>query len=114
MPELIIRILRDTFSMEDRLEWSRHASGRMWRRRQTDDLVRRHGVEPVNLEYSPAESYLARLLRNLWFKSRFGGSILWKHRLLGAATFGQRLGRPVGHNWKSLARMRTEPELVPR
>src|SRR5262249_37194331 len=74
MGEAKLLILRDTFSTEDRSEWAPHGSGGMWRRRQTDDILRRHGVEPVNFERPPADTYPARLFRALWLKRRFGSS----------------------------------------
>lgn len=90
MPDANLRILRDTFCTDDRSDWSPHGSGGIWRRRQIDNILRRHGVEPVNLERPPTEAYSARVLRGLWLKLRFGDSILWTRRSLGAAAYSYR------------------------
>lgn len=89
------RVLRDTFSDEDTSAWAPHGSGGMWRRRQTDAILRRHGAEPVTLVPPPASSVPARLLRALWLKGRFGGAMQWTRRSLGAADYSYRF---YGHN----------------
>ena len=53
---VVAHVLRDTFSTEDRSEWAPHGCGGMWRRRQIDGILRRHGVEPVDLELPPPAS----------------------------------------------------------
>lgn len=85
-----LRILRDTYSTEDRSEWSPHGSGGNWRRRQTDGILKRHGVEPISLERPPAASIPARLGRAFALKRRLGASLLWTRRSLGQAEYSYR------------------------
>jgi hypothetical protein len=89
---VVAHVLRDTFSTE---EWAPHGCGGVWRRRQIDGILRRHGVEPVNPELPPPASLPARLLRKLRLKGRLGTSIQWKRRSLGQAEYSYRF---YGHN----------------
>lgn len=85
MSEPPVRILRDTFCTEDRADWAPHGCGGIWRRRQTDGILRRNGVEPVNLEAPLPASLPTRLLYGLRMKRRLGSSLQWTRRSLSAA-----------------------------
>jgi len=88
-----LRILRDSFCLEDKPVWAPHGAGGPWRRRQIDGILRRHNVEPVDLERPPTKSLPLRGLRSLWLKQRFGRSIRWTPRSLGAAEYSYRFYR---------------------
>ena len=87
------RILRETFSTEDRSDWAPHGCGGMWRRRQTDGILRRHGIEPVNLEPPPPALIPTRLLHAIQMKRRLGASLQWTRGSLGAADYSFRFYR---------------------
>jgi len=84
------KVLRDTFSVDDRSDWSPHGSGGAWRRRQIDDILKRHGVEPVYMERPPSVPCSLRLLRALRWKFRLGAVLRWNRRSLGAAEYSFR------------------------
>jgi len=88
-----IRILRDTFNTIDSSDWAPHGSGGMWRRRQIDGILRRHGAEPVNLEAPPSAAMPGRLLRALKLKARFGTDVRLTRYSLGQAEYSYRYYR---------------------
>ena len=85
-----LRVLRDTFSTEESSDWAPHGTGGVWRRRQIDGILRRHGLEPVNLEQPPGRSFPARMARALALKARFGADVPLTRKTLGAAEFADR------------------------
>lgn len=85
-----MRVLRDSFSTQDASDWSPHGNGGAWRRRQTDGILRRHGVEPVSLEPPPPSPMPVRMLRALQLKTKFGADIQWTRRSLGQAEYSDR------------------------
>jgi hypothetical protein len=86
-----MRVLRETFSTEDSSEWAPHGTGGVWRRRQIDAILRRHGIEPVNLEPPPGLPFPQRLARALVLKAKFGSDVPTRRRPLGAAEYSDRL-----------------------
>lgn len=85
-----LRVLRDTFSTEESSDWAPHGTGGVWRRRQIDGILRRHGLEPVNLDPPPGLSFPARMARSLALKARFGADVPLTRKTLGAAEFADR------------------------
>ncbi len=85
-----LRVLRDTFSTEDSSDWAPHGTGGVWRRRQIDEILRRHGIEPVNLERPPGLPFPRRVARALVLKARFGSDVPTRRRPLGAAEYSDR------------------------
>ena len=85
-----VRVLRETFSTEDSSDWAPHGAGGMWRRRQIDAILRRHGVEPVNMEPPPRLPVALRAARALALKARFGADLPTRRRQLGAAEYADR------------------------
>jgi hypothetical protein len=85
-----LRVLRDTFSTEESSDWAPHGTGGVWRRRQIDGILRRHGMQPVNLERPPSLGFPARMARALALKARFGGDVQPTRKALGAAEFSDR------------------------
>jgi hypothetical protein len=85
-----LRVLRDTFSTEDSSDWAPHGAGGVWRRRQIDAILRRHGIEPVNLERPPGLAFPQRVARALALKARFGADVPLRRRALGAAEYSDR------------------------
>src|SRR5581483_3105248 len=59
-------------------------------RRQVDAILRRHGVEPVNLERPPGLSFPSRVARALALKARFGADVPTGRKTLGAAEYSDR------------------------
>lgn len=96
-----MRILRDSFSTQDTSQWSPHGNGGTWRRHQTDGILRRHGVEPLDLESPPEVPMPVRVLRAFALKARFRGDIRWTRRSLGQAEYSDRFyshnARRPGH-----------------
>ena len=86
-------ILRDTYWTEERSNLLLHGNGGIWRRRQTDCILRRHAFEPINFEPPPRASSHARLLRALQLKCKFGRTLRWTRRSLGAAEYSYRFYR---------------------
>ncbi|HEX3406421.1 MAG TPA: hypothetical protein VHS81_04210, partial [Caulobacteraceae bacterium] len=85
-----LRVLRDTFSTEDGSDWAPHGNGGVWRRRQIDGILRRHGVEPVNMERPPGLSFPARMARSLVLKARFAADVPARRKTMGAAEYSDR------------------------
>ncbi len=86
-----VRVLRETFSTEESSDWAPHGAGGVWRRRQVDAILRRHGIEPVNLEPPPSLPFPQRMARALKLKTRFGAVVPAQRRALGAAEYADRL-----------------------
>ncbi len=94
-PGAPLRVLRETFSTEESSDWAPHGAGGVWRRRQIDGVLRRHGIEPVDLERPPGLPFPQRLARALALKARFGADVPARRRPLGAAEYSDRF---YGHN----------------
>jgi hypothetical protein len=90
-PGAPLRVLRATFSTEESSDWAPHGAGGVWRRRQVDAILRRHGLEPVNLEAPPSLPFPQRMARAARLKARFGADVPSQRRALGAAEYADRL-----------------------
>lgn len=85
--EAPLRILRDTFSIEDESSWSPHGSGGAWRRRQTDGILRGRGIEPLNMEPPPRASLPSKLLAAATLKARLGNRVCLSRTALASAAY---------------------------
>ena len=88
-----IYVLRETSNVEDRSDWAPFGAGGAWRRRQIDGILRRHGVEPVNLKRPPPTSLLRKAIDAGHSLVRLPGKIALSRRALASAAHTRALYR---------------------
>jgi hypothetical protein len=86
-PDIPLCMLRDTFSTEDQPSWAPHGNGGVWRRRQTDEILRRHGIQPLDMEPMPRVPLLRKLRLATKAKLRHRRHISWSRRSLATAAY---------------------------
>lgn len=90
MPGGSLRVLRDTTCCHDSTDWAPYGGGGVWRRRQIDAILRRNGIEPVNMEPPPGLSFARRAARAAVLKAKFSQHVPMRRRQLGAAEYSDR------------------------
>jgi hypothetical protein len=88
-----VYVLRETGSSWDKSAWAPHGYGGAWRRRQIDDILRRNGVEPVNIEPVPPRARLRKIIDAAQAITRFPGTIAVSRKAVSAAGYSRALYR---------------------
>jgi hypothetical protein len=86
-PSVRLQVLRDTSNVEERTNWAPYGAGGVWRRRQIDQILRRHGLEPLNMEPPPRASIPQKLRSAAAAKIRCGRGMLWTRVALASAAY---------------------------
>ena len=91
--ETPFRVLRGTSNVEDATAWAPHGSGGVWRRRQIDEILRRNGVEPVNIERAAPRSLMRKLIDAGYVLTELPGKIVFSRESLASAGYLRALYR---------------------
>lgn len=89
----LVHVLRETSNLEDKSAWAPHGAGGAWRRRQIDGILRRNGVEPINLEGAFARTFGNKLVDVANILIRFSGKITASREALTSAAYTRALYR---------------------
>jgi len=99
-PELPVRLLRDTCAVEESTGWAPYGAGAVWRRRQIDEILRRHGMQAIDMERHLEMSLPRKLQVATNVMLRFGRCVSWSRISLASAAYSyafyrHNLRRPV-------------------
>src|SRR5262245_6737015 len=85
--ELQICVLRDTCAVEERTGWAPYGAGGVWPRRQIDEILRRHGMEAIDMQPLVKMSIPRKLQMAASVMLRFGRSISWSRMSVASAVY---------------------------
>ena len=82
---LPVCVLRDTCAIEERTAWAPYGAGGVWRRRQIDEILQRHGMKSIDMERIPKLSLPRKLHLATSVMLRFGRRVSWSRISLASA-----------------------------